>query len=653
MAEEYEVGIGIGDITGEAGGVGMMGYGMPNQRTAGIHLRQWARAFVIGENRPAGKRIVFVNTDLAMVYIAVHQEVMRRLAERFGDRYRAENVILSATHTHSGPGGFSHYTLYNFTTGGFRPNTFESIVAGIVRAIERADADAAPGSISVSHGDLHEANVNRSLASFLLNPLPDRARYPGAIDPGMTVLRLERGGNAVGVINWFPTHGTSMPNTNRLISSDNKGYAAQLWEQQWAGQDPVAKSHGEISFLAGFAQGNAGDMSPNLGAGIAYGPMDNPFANTKIIGSRQADKARQLFEGPQTPVSGNIDYRQHFVDFSHVDVDPRWTGGEPMRTWPAVVGQGFMAGTWDGPGASFLHQGDRKRHPSLKVLDALIAKPSPELVAAHAPKLVGVATGICKPVPWTPPIIPLQIVKLGSLIIVAAPGEFTITSGYRVRSAVSAELGVPMEQVIFAGYSNGYVGYITTPEEYQLQRYEGGSTHFGPATLPAYQQEFAALAADLRDDRDSANGVEPLDMRAHVWTITPIQRPTDKPGRGREFGDVLSQPAAQVATGEVASAEFVAASPNNNNRNGSSFVLVQHHEPDGTWRTIATDDGFDTMFRWHRTGVHTSRARVSWSVRSDTATGLYRLVYQGDALVCRDEPPVAFEGATRTFAVVD
>lgn len=35
----------------------------------------------------------------------------------------------------------------------------------------------------------------------------------------------------IGVINWFAVHPTSMNNTNRLISSDNVGYASILMEK--------------------------------------------------------------------------------------------------------------------------------------------------------------------------------------------------------------------------------------------------------------------------------------------------------------------------------------------------------------------------------------------------------------------------------------
>ena len=53
------VGVGIADVTGEPWDVGLMGYGMPFQRSTGIHLRQRSRAFVFVD-RSTGKRLVYV-----------------------------------------------------------------------------------------------------------------------------------------------------------------------------------------------------------------------------------------------------------------------------------------------------------------------------------------------------------------------------------------------------------------------------------------------------------------------------------------------------------------------------------------------------------------------------------------------------------------
>jgi neutral ceramidase len=58
--------------------------------------------------------------------------VISRLTAEFGDVYRFENVLISATHTHSGPAGFLQYVLFSVTSMGFIEQTFQAMVAGIV-----------------------------------------------------------------------------------------------------------------------------------------------------------------------------------------------------------------------------------------------------------------------------------------------------------------------------------------------------------------------------------------------------------------------------------------------------------------------------------------------------------------------------------------
>lgn len=647
----YLVGTGMADVTGEAGNVGMMGYALIQQRTGGIHMRQWARAFVIAEPSPDGRRVVFVNLDLGMVFTSVHQEVMRRLAQRFGDRYTSANVMLSATHTHGGPGGYSHYRLYNITTGGFRPRTFEAIIDGIVTAIERADSDLGPGDIRLDTGRVHGANVNRALMAFERNPIVDKQQFPGGVDSSMTVLRFERNGTPIGVLSWFATHGTSMTNTNRLISPDNKGYAAYLWEHDWAGRSSLAKASGEPGFVAGFAQGNAGDMSPNVGAGDGYGPANNEFANTRIIGSRQAIRAREIFDSAQTLLDGPIDSRQRDLDFSQIEVSEEFRVGAATRTWPAIIGQAFSSGCFDGRGLPFIHQGDLKRHPMFKVLDHAIVQAPPEVIAGHHPKPVGLATGMCVPLPWTPQILPLQLLRIGHLVIVGGPGEFTITSGKRIREAVANDLGMADAHVVFAGYANGYSGYITTPEEYSAQLYEGGSTHFGPATSPAYQQEFASLAKALVTGEPTPSEVDRPDLSNSVRVFDPAARIPDAAGPGRRFGEVTQEPATRysLASNAIVEATFVSANPSNDPRSGGTFLEVQR-ATEQDWTTVASDDDWETVFRWRRAVAGVSRANVWWQVPPDARVGAYRIVHHGQR---RDAAGVLhpFSAVTRTFTL--
>lgn len=130
-------------------------------------------------------------------------------------------------------------------------------------------------------------------------------------------------------------------------------------------------------------------------------------------------------------------------------------------------------------------------------------EPSAEQKACQAPKPILLNCGFYDwPGPWEPAIVPIQLFRLGQLVIVGVPGEFSTMAGRRLRDTVAeAILAVQPDQaplyVVIAGLSNEYTHYITTYEEYQVQRYEGASTLYGPHTLDAYLQEFSALATAL------------------------------------------------------------------------------------------------------------------------------------------------------------
>ncbi|XP_041347026.1 neutral ceramidase 3-like [Gigantopelta aegis] len=74
-------------------------------------------------------------------------------------------------------------------------------------------------------------------------------------------------------------------------------------------------------------------------------------------------------------------------------------------------------------------------------------------------------------------------------------------SGRRTRDAVKETLkagGFPADTLsVIAGLSNDYGDYVATYEEYQIQRYEGASTIFGPRTLDGYIQNFKILAENM------------------------------------------------------------------------------------------------------------------------------------------------------------
>lgn len=48
----------------------------------------------------------------------------------------------------------------------------------------------------------------------------------------MQILKfVKQDGQPIGIFTWFAVHCTSMNNSNRLVSGDNKGYASYLFEK--------------------------------------------------------------------------------------------------------------------------------------------------------------------------------------------------------------------------------------------------------------------------------------------------------------------------------------------------------------------------------------------------------------------------------------
>ena len=649
MIDGFRAGRGIADITGEAAGCGMLGYGKAEQQTAGIHLRLRSRAFVL---EAGGARLLLVVNEMPLPMESVTHEVLRRLAVRYGELYREDNLLLAATHTHCAPGGYSHHATYNSNTGGFRPSTFAAIVDGTMEAIAQAHDDLAPAELRLSRGELHDASTNRSRSSFELDPAEDRAFFPGAVDPLTTLLRLERDGRLVGAINWFATHGTSMTNTNELISSDNKGYAAYHWERLVAGVDYRSDAGAGPIVVTAFAQTNAGDMSPNLNADPARdavsGPTDDEFENTRIVGLRQYEAAAALARAEGTPVDAVLDTRMTYVDLGGVEVAPEFTGdGRPHRTGPVVAAAAQFAGTDEGPGFAGFRQG--LDNPVWDAVSrGLWFRASRRLREAHAPKAVVLPAWLVNKVhPMVAERVPVHLVRIGRLYLIGIPGEVTIVAGLRLRRAVAEVVGAELEDVLVAGYVNSYIHYVTTPEEYDGQRYEAGSTMFGRWELAAFTQTAVGLARAMVAGEPAPAGPPPPDLGAHRarWGRRPTR---DEPTAG-DFGRVVLEPRPRYAPGATVSAIFVAAHLAHDVRRGGTFLEIQRDDHDG-WTTVADDGDWSTRLRWSRVGRHGSRVEITWDVPADVRPGFYRVRYFGTARDARGGLR-EINGTTREFAV--
>lgn len=522
----YLIGVGKSDITDPAIGLGMQGMADKNQRTTGVESRLVAKVFIVVD--PVSlNRVAIVSTDLWSGTHIVKQEVVDRLQQIYGpELYQLDNLLISGTHTHSGPGGYTHYYLYNHTlggpnkTGGFDRHNFESIVAGIVSAIEQAHNQLAPGKIYVNRGHIEDCGRQRSPEAYFRNPESELYQYGSDTDNEMLLLKFvhvsDTNEKPLGLLNWYAIHPTDRGQYNTLVTGDNKGYAAELFEEK--AYEPI---------VAAFANANCGDVSGNVAFGSIPTGADD-IERMKKHGEKQYQLAQSLFDQATEELHGSIDYRHTFIDMSHIEIEDR----PGKRTWPAALGISFAAGSSEDSKPPIpIREGITIRsitedEASILAFSGLIAAIevpgaelpgqfdsalTPDFIDGHAPKPIAFAPGLANPetdfYPITPKELPIQILKIGNLVLTGIPGEITTMAGRRLKATVQAELNV--DYLVLAAYSNAFSQYITTFEEYQAQHYEGASTLFGPYTLMAYQQEFRKLAAAMKQGQLVSPGKGP------------------------------------------------------------------------------------------------------------------------------------------------
>ncbi|EGG19472.1 hypothetical protein DFA_00049 [Cavenderia fasciculata] len=649
----YELGVGIWDVTGPAAETGMMGYAQPGQITEGIHFRLRARAFVFVDVN--GNRAVYVSTDACMIFQAVKLNVVQLLQDHFGpDLYTSDNVLLSGIHTHSGPAGYSMYALYGITALGFYKENFDTICNGIVQSIIMAHNNVQPGRLLVEQSTLYNTSINRSPNAYLNNPEEERSLYQDDTDKNITVIRLENGqGDAIGVISLFSVHCVSMNNTNHLISGDNKGYASYMFEKYMNGNDSLP---GVGPFVAAFGQSNEGDVSPNtMGPKcpdgspcssdstcngknegcIAHGPGIDMFDSTKIIGTNQFQKTLDMLESASTLVSGAIQYRHTYLAMTNLTVYPPFVQ-DPVTTCRPAMGYAFAAGTTDGPGAFDFTQNanDTQGNPFWNFISGFIAKPTQEQRDCQAPKPILLDVGMTKPLPWIPDVVPIQIITIGQIVLCAVPGEFTTMSGRRLRNTITQIIGQGIDNpiVLVAGLANTYTGYIATPEEYDVQRFEGAATAFGPNTLNAYLQEFSKLAQSIVDKKEVSAGPTPRNMTGHTFFFLPPVIVDEAPNG--QFGKVLQDVESSYSVGDTVTVSFYGANPRNNFMTQSTFLTVDMLQSDNTtWRTILVDGDWDTRFYWKMHNLVQSAITIEWIIDPswNYQPGTYRITHSGYA----------------------
>jgi len=198
--------------------------------SSGVHdpLRVRALAFESG-----GLRVLWLSVDLVGVDPTMVAEVRSRLADPGGG---LPTLIVSASHTHSGPGAFAESAFWGFLAADREsPPVRKAIVDGMERAAREAERRRAPARLSWG-----KTTVTGVATSRLDQPL----------DPELGLLKVMGGdGRPVALVWNYAVHGTALGRVNSLLSGDLMAEASARLERETGA--PVL-----------FVNGAAGDVSP-------------------------------------------------------------------------------------------------------------------------------------------------------------------------------------------------------------------------------------------------------------------------------------------------------------------------------------------------------------------------------------------------------
>ena len=598
-AAGLRAGVGRADVTPPTGYYGM-GWVRSDFVLRGQHTRLFARAIVLERD---GKKVALVAADLG----AIAAGVVKHAADVVKDRGFSEaNVLVSASHTHAAPTGYFNFSTYNtvfMTTGTpseqnvageLDPQLYAFMVRQIAEAIRRADDNLGPAAAGWGTTELTGITRNRSLEAHLHNHgivkafgtgrvADDPKGYEETISPRVSVLRVDRvrrGRKRVplGIWSSFANHGTVNKRFFTVYNADHHGSATRVVEREIRRAGKVPATQDVVN-----AYGNAdeGDMSAGLDAS---GP-----AEADRVGRAEAEAFLRAWRsaGRRLDRSPRLDLRWTRTCFCGQETE----GGASSAQ--AITGLPLFTGSEEGRGP--LH--DVTQVP-------FEGRTGPDTGDGHGAKI--------RFAPGSPPqAVPLMVVRVGDHDIASLPGEMTAAMGERVRSSVRAAGGA--RDVVLSGLAGEYLSYFVTPEEYDMQHYEGGSTMFGRLSSNVVKVALTDLADRLAGGKpapephpfDPTNGVSPA-----AEAFAP----------GADKGSVTSQP-SDVARLEHAVVRWQGGPKGLDRPLGAPFVRVERRVR-GRWVEATSDLGLQIMWTVGDDGVHEAR----WEVPHTAPAGEHRFV---------------------------
>jgi len=220
------------------GDVSRMGRG-----STSVHDPLHARAVYINDGATA---VFWVTVDVCLI----GDDLRARVLELAPKEVPAENIILTATHTHNGSGGMMRPLWWRAASGRFVPEVLEQTAKGIADAMQAAYAARKPACIGHATTEQLDLSVNRAVEN-------------GPRDPQLGVIRIEDAdGNPIAIIANLAAHPITAGQADKYaLSADFPGFFCQNLEQL---------APGCVALFTPGATGNQSPGNPEAATGWAW-----------------------------------------------------------------------------------------------------------------------------------------------------------------------------------------------------------------------------------------------------------------------------------------------------------------------------------------------------------------------------------------------
>ncbi len=238
----------------------LAGYGNRNGRPAeGTHDDLWVKVVAL---EVSTQRVVMVSADALIMPREIAETAVAELKSKYS--LHREQIYLSATHTHCGPGGWGGGVVAEAFAGGFQPGVRTWFAQQIVAGVAEALTNLSPASIGSGHFNAPGFVRNRLIGE------------KGRVDDEFNFVVLRNSNGVSAVLGVYGAHATVLSGRVMQFSADYPGYWQRKVEERTGG-------------LAMFLAGGVGSHGPVAKGGNFDGAQRMGEALAEAVLKRLAD----------------------------------------------------------------------------------------------------------------------------------------------------------------------------------------------------------------------------------------------------------------------------------------------------------------------------------------------------------------------------